>query len=122
MATQLGKCMVPKDSLYFRERARMVKTKMTASKSTGKRPREWLPSNLPRKNLSKENARNNAAKATMAAQKNLGSTPRMGGLKRPMRYRLGTVALREIRHYQKSIELLIRKLSFNRLVREMLKT
>ena len=55
----------------------------------------------------------------MVAQKNLGSPPRMGGLKRPMRYRPGTVALREIRRYQKSTELLIRKLPFNRLVREI---
>ena len=119
MATQSGKCMVPKDLLYFRERARMVKTKTTARKSTGKRPRERLTSNLPRKNLSKENARKNAAKAIMAAQKNLGGPPRTGGLKRPMRYRPGTVALREIRRYQKSTELLIRKLPFNRLVREI---
>ena len=119
MATQSGKCMVPKDSLYFRERARMMKTKTTACKSTGKRPRERLTSNLPRKNLSKENTRKNAAKAAMAAQKNLGGPPRMGGLKRPMRYRPGTVALREIRRYQKSTELLIRKLPFNRLVREI---
>ena len=97
----------------------MVKTKTTARKSTGKHPREQLTSNLPRKNLSKENARKNAAKAAMVAQKNLSSPPRTGGLKRPMRYRPGTVALREIRHYQKSTELLIRKLPFNRLVREI---
>ena len=119
MATQSGKCMVPKDSLYFREQARMVKTKTTACKSTGKRPREWLTSNLPQKNLSKENARKNAVKAAAAVQKNLGSLPRTGGLKKPIRYRPGTVALREIRHYQKSMELLIRKLPFNRLVREI---
>ena len=119
MATQSGKCMVPKDSLYFRERARMVKTKTTAHKSTRKRPRDCLASNLPWKNLSKENARKNAAKAALAAQKNLGSPPRMGSLKKPMRYRPGTVALREIRRYQKSTELLIRKLPFNRLVREI---
>ena len=36
-----------------------------------------------------------------------------------MRYRPGTVALREIRRYQKSTELLIRKLPFARLVREI---
>ena len=36
-----------------------------------------------------------------------------------MRYRPGTVALREIRRYQKTAELLIRKLPFNRLVREV---
>jgi histone H3 len=40
-------------------------------------------------------------------------------LKKPHRYRPGTVALREIRKYQKSTELLIRKLPFQRLVREV---
>ncbi len=40
-------------------------------------------------------------------------------LLKPHRYRLGTVALREIRRYQKSTELLIRKLPFQRLVREI---
>ena len=38
--------------------------------------------------------------------------------KKPHRYRPGTVALREIRRYQKSTEL-IRKLPFQRLVREL---
>ena len=58
------------------------------------------------------------AKATAAAQKNLGN-PQTGGLKRPLRWRPGTVALHEIWQYQKSTELLIRKLPFNRLVREV---
>ena len=35
------------------------------------------------------------------------------------RYRPGTVALREIRQYQKSTNLLIRKLPFQRLIREI---
>ena len=39
--------------------------------------------------------------------------------KKPHRYRLGTMALREIRRYQKSTELLIRRLPFQRLVREI---
>ena len=39
--------------------------------------------------------------------------------KKPRRYQPGTVALREIRRYQKSTELLIRKLPFQRLVREL---
>ena len=39
--------------------------------------------------------------------------------KKPHRYRPGTVALREIRQYQKFTELLIRKLPFQRLVREL---
>ena len=42
-----------------------------------------------------------------------------GGYKKPLRYRPGTVALREIRRYQKSTDLLIRKLPFQRLVREI---
>ena len=37
----------------------------------------------------------------------------------PYRFRSGTVALREIRKFQKSTELLIRKLPFQRLVREI---
>merc|ERR1712072_1120211 len=43
----------------------------------------------------------------------------MGGVKLVRRFRPGTVALREIRRYQKSTELLIRKLPFQRLVREI---
>ena len=43
--------------------------------------------------------------------------PATGGMKKPHRYRPGT-ALREIRRYQKSTELLIRKLAFQRLVKE----
>lgn len=45
------------------------------------------------------------------------SAPATGGAKK--RYRPGAVALREIRRYQKSNELLIRKLPFQRLVREI---
>jgi histone H3 len=47
------------------------------------------------------------------------SAPASGGAKKPRRYRPGTVALREIRRYQKSTRLLIRKLPFQRLVREI---
>jgi histone H3 len=39
--------------------------------------------------------------------------------RKPHRYRPGTVALREIQRYQKSTELLIRKLPFQRLVRDI---
>lgn len=68
----------------------MARTKQTARKSTGGK--------APRKQL-----------ATKAARK---SAPSTGGVKKPHRYRPGTVALREIRRYQKSTELLIRKLPF----------
>jgi histone H3 len=40
-------------------------------------------------------------------------------LKKQYRYRPGTVALREIRRYQKSTDLLLRKMPFQRLVREI---
>ena len=54
--------------------------------------------------------------ASKAARKTAGPAP---GVKKPHRFRPGTVALREIRKYQKSTELLIRKLPFQRLVREI---
>ena len=43
----------------------------------------------------------------------------MGGVKKPHRYCPGTVALRKIRRYQKNTDLLLRKLPFQRLVREI---
>jgi histone H3 len=54
----------------------------------------------------------------------LGASPRhqlggVGGVKKPHRYRPGTVALRKIRRFQKTTELLIRKAPFQRLVREI---
>lgn len=75
----------------------MARTKQTARKSTGGK--------APRKQL-----------ATKAGRK---SAPAAGGVKKPHRYRPGTVALREIRRYQKSTEPLLRKLPFQRLVREI---
>ena len=41
------------------------------------------------------------------------------GVKKPFKFRPGTVALRDIRRYQKGTELLLRKLPFQRLVREL---
>ena len=75
----------------------MARTKQTARKSTGGK--------VPRHTL-----------ATLAARK---SAPSKVGVVKPHRYRPGTVALREIRKYQKSTDLLIRKLPFQRLVREI---
>ena len=54
--------------------------------------------------------------STKAARK---SAPIEFSIKRPRRYRPGTVALREIRKFQKSTEVLIRKLPFQKLVREI---
>jgi histone H3 len=75
----------------------MARTKQTARKSSGGK--------APRKQL-----------ATKAARK---SAPSTGGVKKPHRFRPGTVALREIRKYQKSTDLLLRRLPFQRLVREI---
>ena len=44
-----------------------------------------------------------------------------GRVRKPRRFRPGTVALRQIRRYQKSTDLLIRKLPFQRLVREVVR-
>ena len=59
-----------------------------------------------------------AGRSGVPAQK---STPAVveGGVKKPHRYRPRTVALREIRRYQRSTKLLIRKMPFQRLVREI---
>ena len=42
-----------------------------------------------------------------------------GRLVKPHRYRVGTAALKDIRHFQKTSALLIRRLPFQRLVREI---
>lgn len=87
----------------------MARTKQTARKSTGgKAPRKQLATKV---NL-------NDSDYCKAAQKS-SKAPQTGGVKKPHRYRPGTVALREIRRYQKTTELLIRKLPFQRLVREI---
>ena len=44
----------------------------------------------------------------------------IGKCRKPFRYRPGTIALREIRRYQKTSELLIPRLPFQRLVREIM--
>ena len=75
----------------------MARTKQTARKSdVDKAPRKQLAMKVAKK-----------------------STPATEMEKRKHRYRPGTVALREIRRYQKSTDLLIRKLPFQRLVREI---
>jgi len=55
-----------------------------------------------------------------AKRKEIGSKTVMATkVKNPHKFRPGTVALREIRKYQKSTELLLRKLPFQRLVRHI---
>lgn len=61
-----------------------------------------------------------AERANAKVYKESHPDPGKGGVKKPHRYRPGTVALREIRRYQKSTDLLCRKLPFQRLVREII--
>ena len=76
----------------------MVRTKQTARKTTaGKAPR----------------------KGHKAVKQPAKKSTTQKGIKKTHRYKPGTVALREIKKYQKSTELLIRKLPFQRLVREV---
>ena len=65
----------------------------------------------------KETARAKKAPATKKSKK----APKTGssGVKRAHRWRPGTVALREIRKFQRGTELLIQKAPFQRLVREL---
>jgi histone H3 len=75
----------------------MARTKQTACQSTGgKAPCHHL--------------------ATKAAQKQARHT---GGVKKPHRYRPGTVTIHEICKYQKNTDLLIRKAPFQRLVHKI---
>ncbi|KAI9334922.1 histone-fold-containing protein [Obelidium mucronatum] len=70
----------------------------TKAATPAKKPRQSIPSSTSPKRATKT-----VPKAT----------------KKPHRYRPGTVALREIRKYQKSTDLLLRKLPFARVVREI---
>ena len=80
-------------------KTKMARTKQTARKSTGGK--------APRKSVASKAARKQSTSSSS------------GGIKKPHRFKPGTVALREIRRFQKSTELLIRKLPFQRLVREI---
>mmetsp|Transcript_103235 Transcript_103235/g.332527 ORF Transcript_103235/g.332527 Transcript_103235/m.332527 type:complete len:155 (+) Transcript_103235:129-593(+) len=94
----------------------MARTKMTARKSSGLMQGSFMATKhtgvigggkAPREQL-----------AAKAARKQV---PGVEGetFKKPHRYKPGTIALREIKKYQRSTELLIRKLPFQRLVREI---
>ncbi len=122
----------------------MSRTKQTARKSTrGKAPRLHLVTMAARLKSAEEQKR--AATAAVAAARRaeqcahaaevavhranveLAQARRQeaaargapGGIKKSHHYCPGTVALREIRRYQKSIDLLIRKAPFQHLVREI---
>jgi histone H3 len=67
----------------------------------------------------KQVAKRNPQQASKCPKRNLAMVAGQGIAKKKMRYRPGTVALREIRQYQKSEDLLLRKAPFTRLVKEI---
>jgi histone H3 len=83
----------------------MARMKQTSIKNTTSGP---VPHAAYATKKSKENLASKAAELINASLQKLSK-----------RYKPGTVALRQIRKYQKSTELLIRKLPFQRLVREL---
>ncbi|KAJ0509992.1 putative transcription factor Hap3/NF-YB family [Helianthus annuus] len=58
----------------------------------------------------------------LATKKAYKSSARLGGVIIPHKFRQGTIALREIKMYQKCTELLIKRVPFQRLVREIAHT
>lgn len=82
----------------------MGRTKQVEGRKTigQKAPRKTFPSSLDKSSIKSSSLDKNNIKQS-----------------KKMRFKPGTVALREIRKYQKSTDLLIRKLPFQRLVREI---
>lgn len=68
---------------------------------------------MARTKLTERLARKSIKGGKLAAMATRKSAPTSGGVKKPHRYRPGTVALREIRKLQNSTKLLIPKLVFN---------
>ena len=87
----------------------MARTKQVA--------RQWASGKSPRKTIAAQAAIAASRKIKNAGDSDAKTEPKASPALR--RYRPGTVALREIRKYQKSTDLLIRKRPFQRLVREL---
>lgn len=101
------KTVTPRSPVKSPKIVPMTKAKMTARKSTGgKAPRKLLATKAPRKSI--------GGKAPKS-QRTPG-TPRTPGKRR---YRPGTRALMEIRRYQRNTDLLIPKMPFSRVIREI---
>jgi histone H3/H4 len=84
----------------------------TARKSTGGQP--------PKKKAVNAANEDDIASGTRAGgRRKSGEQEQPAGQRKKIRFRPGTVALREIRKYQKSTDLLLRRLPFSRVVREI---
>jgi histone H3 len=95
------------------------RSRSPASKGKGRKP--LAPTSDEQRAIKRPKTAGKAPKKQQgkAARAYRDATGGVGGIKKSHRFKPGTVALREIRRYQKSSELLIRKLPFQRLVREI---
>ena len=123
-------CYDVKNSIYFKEMARKKTTQKLPKNqpkniSGGtKAPRKGIdPKPLKKTGMltggvkpARNKIRNATTAGTKASHRNTGGS---SGVKKPMRYKPGMVALCEIQQYQKSMELLIRKLAMSRVIREV---
>ena len=88
-------------------------TVRVSGKSVKAPARKTVAAKAARKTVAAKTARKTvSAKAARTA-------PTTGGVKKPHRYRPGTVALREIHRYQKSTNLMIPKMPYVKLLREI---
>ena len=87
----------------------MARTKNVALNTAGKVPHSAKVPKNPKPKLKKSGSKK--------ANRSAGSGS--SGVKKPFKFLPGTVALRDIRRYQKGTEFLLRKLPFQRLVREI---
>ena len=94
----------------------MARVKQTARKTIGGKGHRFTM--LAKYASMQAEQHQRAALAEAARTARLRGRPQ-GGVKKPHRYRPGTAALREIRRFQKTTDLLIRKAPFQRVVREI---
>lgn len=101
-----------KKAASSRQKTAAVLTEITNANVYNKKPNK-------RKQRAPVQKKSVAAPTAKAIKRKSVAQHSVAGIKKPHRFRPGTVALREIRKYQKSTDNLIRKLPFQRLVREI---
>ena len=103
----------------------MAHTKQTPRNPNLERPSAAMGSDVQERRVSlKPTSKKLATKGGKQPRKHmlhklLKQTSTTGGIKKPHRYHLGLLALREIHRYQQSTESLIRRTPFNKLIKEI---
>jgi len=102
-SSDAGKGTSKKDSKGKENPTRSAATRSTARKTVSSKPKTATPkAKRPRKSVPRKKLAGDQA-----------------GVRKKRRFRPGTVALKEIRKYQRSTDYLVKKLPFARLVREI---